>query len=118
MDPVTITRIRENYRSVRVQRRRAVSYGGCDIRSDHLFGRVVYAVEGSTRTAEAGSLAELIADCREICAGALPPARTVLDLTKQVPVPRLPGQAFAVRTVIDIRDSVVRLVDGYGDYGS
>jgi hypothetical protein len=78
----------------------------------------VYAVEGSTGTAEAGSLAELIADCREICAGALPPARPVLDLTKQVPVPRLPGQAFAAGTVIDIRDSVVRLIDGYGDYGS
>jgi hypothetical protein len=78
----------------------------------------VYAVEGSTRTAEAGSLADLIADCREICAGVLPPARRVIDLTKQVPVPRVPGQHLATRVVIDIRDSVVRLVDGASDYGS
>jgi hypothetical protein len=77
----------------------------------------LYAVSGSTRS-DANSLAELIADCREICAGALPPVRKVIDLTQQVPIPRLPGQAFATRTVIDIRDSVVRLVDGLGDYGS
>jgi len=78
----------------------------------------VYALESSTRTADAGSLAELIADCGEICAGALPPARKLIDLTKQVPVPRLPGQEIGTRVVIDIRDSVVRLVDGLGDYGS
>ena len=78
----------------------------------------MYALEGSTRTAEAGSLADLIADCREMCAGALPPVRTVIDLTKQVPVPRLPGRALAVGMVIDIRDSVVRLIDGFEDYGS
>ena len=78
----------------------------------------MYALEGSTSTADAGSLAELIADCREICAGVLPPARTVIDLTRKVPVPRLPGQELGARVVIDIRDSVVRLVDGLGDYGS
>lgn len=69
----------------------------------------MYALEGSTRTADAGSLAELIADCRQISTEVLPPTRTVIDLTQQVPIPR---------TVIDIRDSVVRLVDGLGDYGS
>ena len=80
----------------------------------------MYAAPTSTR-GEANSLAELIADCREICAGVLPPARPiaamVIDLTKQVPVPRLPTQS-ARRVVIDIRDSVVRLVDGFGDYGA
>ncbi len=78
----------------------------------------MYAVEGSLRTVEAGSLAELIADCREICVGVFPPARAVIDLTKQVPTPRVPGAAFARRTVIDIRDSVVRLIDGASDYGA
>lgn len=76
----------------------------------------MYALEGSTRTAEAGSLADLIADCREICPGVLPPVRRVIDLTKRVPTPRLPGQIPGF--VIDIRDSVVRLIDGFGDYGS
>jgi hypothetical protein len=78
----------------------------------------VYTASGSPRTDDAGSLADLIADCREICAGALPPARRVIDLTKQVPVPRFPGQQVVTNTVIVIRDSVVSLVDGYGDYGS
>ena len=64
------------------------------------------------------SLADLIADCREICAGALPPVRRVIDLTRQVPIPRLPGRDLALRSVVVIRDSVVSLVDGYGDYGS
>jgi hypothetical protein len=82
---------------------------------------ILYALQGSTRTAETSSLAELIADCRDICAGVLPPSARgvdrVIDLTKQVPVPRLPTQASR-RVVIDIRDSVVRLVDGVSDYGA
>ncbi|MFL6237991.1 MAG: hypothetical protein ACJ735_00670 [Actinomycetes bacterium] len=78
----------------------------------------MYAVEGSVRTAEAASLADLIADCREICAGALPPTGRVVDLSRHVPVPRLPGQHLGARVVIDIRDSVVRLTDGVSDYGS
>ena len=41
-----------------------------------------------------------------------------LQPRRQVPIPRLPGQDFARRSVIVIRDSVVSLVDGYGDYGS
>src|SRR4051812_24083356 len=121
IDPVTSTRIRENYRSVRVLPRATVSYGGDDgicQRSQTHGETVVYGLEGSTRTADTGSLAELIADCREISAGVLPPVRRVIDLTKQVPIPRLPGQALGTRAVIDIRDSVVRLVDGYSDYGS
>ena len=84
----------------------------------------MYALEGSTRTAETSSLAELIADCRDICAGVLPPAAgvsngvgRVIDLTKQVPVPRLPARASR-RLVIDIRDSVVRVMDGVSDYGA
>jgi hypothetical protein len=78
---------------------------------------ILYGLEGSTRTLEAHSLADLIADCREICAGVLPPVNKVIDLTKQVPIPRLPTQTTR-RVVIDIRDSVVRLVDGVSDYGA
>ena len=82
---------------------------------------IVYALEGSTRTADAGSLADLIADCRDICAGVLPPSARgvdrVIDLTKHVPIPRRPTQT-APRVVIDIRDSVVQLVDGVSDYGA
>ena len=81
----------------------------------------MYGLEGSTRTADAGTLADLIADCRDICAGVLPPSARgvdrVIDLTKQVPIPRRPTQS-APRVVIDIRDSVVQLVDGVSDYGA
>jgi hypothetical protein len=76
----------------------------------------VYGLDVSTRRPDAGTLAELIADCREICAGALPPAGRAIDLAKRVPVPRVP--VTVTRRVIDIRDSVVRLVDGFSDYGS
>jgi len=63
-----------------------------------------------------GSLADLIADCREMCAGALP-VQKVIDLTTSMPHPRVPAAA-AKSAVIDIRDSVVSLVDGLGDYGA
>jgi hypothetical protein len=76
----------------------------------------VYAVTRSSRTVDAGSLAELIDDCRDISAGVFPPARPVNDLARQVPAPRVPGPAQ--RREVVIRDSVVSLLDGYSEYGS
>jgi hypothetical protein len=67
---------------------------------------------------EPESLTELIANCREMCAGVLPPVRRVIDVASQVPAPRVPGQGLARRTVVVIRDSVVSLVDGFSDYGA
>ena len=70
---------------------------------------------------EPGSLADLIADCRDMCAGALPvpePVHKVVDLTQSLPHPRVPGTAAARTMIIDIRDSVVSLVDGISDYGA
>jgi hypothetical protein len=67
---------------------------------------------------EPASLADLIADCRDLSPGALPPPRPLIDLTKRVPTPRRPTPGGRRRQVIVIRDSVVSLVDGYGDYGS
>lgn len=64
---------------------------------------------------DAGSLGDLIADCQDMCAGALPAAK-VIDLTRSMPMPRVPEMSRS--TVIDIRDSVVSLVDGLGDYGA
>jgi hypothetical protein len=75
----------------------------------------VYAVP---RIDDAGSLDDLIADCRNIAPGVFPQARRIIDLAKQVPAPRVPGQDPAHRKVIVIRDSVVSLVDGYSEYGS
>ena len=78
----------------------------------------MHAVTRSPRTDDAGSLAELIDNCRDMSAGVFPPARRIIDLSRQVPAPRLPGPDTAQRSVIDIRDSVVSLLDGYSEYGS
>jgi hypothetical protein len=75
-------------------------------------------VTRSPRTDDAGSLAELIDNCREMAVGVFPPARRIIDLSRQVPAPRLPGPAAVGRRVVDIRDSVVSLLDGYSEYGS
>jgi hypothetical protein len=64
---------------------------------------------------EANTLAELIADCRGMVAGALPSVRRVVDLTR---LPTQRGPAIARGVVIDIRDHVVALVDGASDYGA
>jgi len=79
---------------------------------------LVYAVPHSPRTDDAGSLAELVDNCRDISAGVFPPARRVIDLSRQVPAPRLPSPETAPRKVVVIRDSVVSLLDGYSEYGS
>jgi len=78
----------------------------------------VYAVTRSPRRDDVGSLDDLIADCREISPGVFPRSSQVIDLTRQVPVPRLPARDTRGRTVIVIRDSVVSLVAGYSEYGS
>ena len=67
---------------------------------------------------DASCLADLIADCRAMCAGALPaePLQKVIDLTKTIPAARVPETAKGA--VVVIRESVVSLIEGFADYGS
>jgi hypothetical protein len=78
----------------------------------------VYAVTRTPRIDDAGSLDDLVADCRDIAPGVFPRTRRIIDLSRQVPAPRVPTQDPAHRKVIVIRDSVVSLVEGYSEYGS
>jgi hypothetical protein len=68
---------------------------------------------------EPTTLGDLIADCRAMVSGVFP-VRRVIDLTRSTPLPvqRVPGARQARRVAIDIREHVVKLVEGVSDYGS